>query len=225
MRIILLLVLLALVLTSCRFPGETSVVIIDTPSTNNDNLTPVIATEPADWSQHDSGDIQLRIRVPDGWQTYHTDAGIVLAEHMGSADSGGQLEGILIHIFVPDMRDFDMPDDEDVNLAWWVLNQVAHDPEHVGTALVSEPVAFEWDHHDAAYYLLNNNDNTVTLLLALGLPDSNKMVVCHVSAPVTHADRVRPLLPDLLDTLTVNDIALDASALDHLPDPLDFPLD
>lgn len=224
MRTIILLVFLALILTSCRFPEEPAVVIEDTQSINS-NLTQVNATEPSGWSQHDSDGIQLRIQVPDGWQTYHTDAGIVLAEHISSAESGGHLEGILIHVFVPDMNDFDIPDDEDVNMAWWVLNQVVHNPDYIGTALVSEPVAFEWDHHDAAYYLLNNNDNTVTMLLALGLPDTHKMVVSHISAPVTHADRVRPLLPDLLDTLTVNGIALDASALDHLPDPLAFPID
>lgn len=221
MRIVILLVFLALALVSCRFPSEPAIVIDKT----EDPATPTPTAESVVWTQYDSAGIQLRIRVPDGWQTYQTDAGIVLAEHIGSGENGGQLEGILIHIFVPHMDAFDIPDDADVNMAWWVLNQVVHDPDYVGTALVSEPVAFDWDHHDAAYYLLNNNDNTVTMLLALGMPDAHKMVVAHISAPVTHADRIRPLLPELLDTLTVNDVAVDASALNHLPDPLAFPLD
>ncbi len=176
------------------------------------------------WTLH-SGEVDLKIKVPRGWQTYNTRDGIVLNERMGSVEDGPTLRGILIHIFVPSTDEFDFPSDEEVNVAWAVLSQVVANRDYVGDALVSAPVAFDWDHHDAAYYLLNNRDSTVTLLLAMSLPRSHKLVVCHVSSPEGQAGRIRALLPELLESLTVNDISIRSSALDHLPDPLVFPID
>jgi hypothetical protein len=176
------------------------------------------------WSVYHNTEISLKIKVPSGWETFHTDAGIVLTERVGSVSSSVILEGILVHVFIPTTDEFTFPESDDVNVAWAILSQVVAMPEYVGSALVSDPVAFNWDHHDAAYYLLNNRNNTVTLLLALGLPGHN-LVVCHISSPVEQADRIRPLLPQLLESLTVNDQPIDATALHHLPDPLVFPVD
>jgi hypothetical protein len=133
------------------------------------------------------------------------------------------LDGVLVHIFIPNMSDFEYPESNDVNLAWAILNQVVSNPDYIGNALVSDPVAFEWDNYDAAYYLLNNRDETVTMLLALGMPERDKLVVCHVSVPDRQAARIRAVLPDLLATLTVDGHLIDAVALRDLPDPLVFP--
>jgi hypothetical protein len=176
------------------------------------------------WTQHHEGTIWLDIAVPEGWETYNTAAGIVLNEHADSIPNQ-PLRGFLVHIFVPHMGDFELPALGTANMAWYVLNQVISKRDYIGDALVSEPVAFEWDHHQAAYYLLNNRDGTVTMLLALALPDQSNMVVAHVSVPRDQADRIRPLLPDLLSTLTVDNQRIDASALRALPDPLIFPGD
>jgi hypothetical protein len=165
----------------------------------------------------------LKIQIPDRWQSYTTTDGIVLTEHIGTAETAGHLQGILLYIFVPHMDSF-VPPAEGVNGAWAVLKQVVSNPDYVGRALVSEPEAFEWDHHDAAYYLLNNRDGTLTLLLAMSLTQ-DKLVVAHISMPESHAARIRPLLPELLQTLTVNDVPVNAEALTHLPDPLVFPVD
>ncbi len=172
-----------------------------------------------DYAYHDGGDVHLKILVPDGWETFNTDAGIVLNEQVGATS----IDGVLVHIFLPNMNDFMYPDTSDVNLAWSILNQVVSNPDYIGNALVSDPVAFEWDAHDAAYYLLNNRDETVTMLLALGMPTQNSLVVCHVSAPNNQANRIRALLPELLKTLTLDGNLIDAEALESLPDPLVFP--
>ncbi len=177
----------------------------------------------AEWTTHDEGEYTLRIVVPSGWETYNTDDGIVLNEMIGANAPDTPLHGILIHVFVPDTENFRWPDDDGMNLAWYILKQVVHDPDYVGDALISEPVAFDWDQHDAAYYLLNNRDGTVTMLLALGMPDGRSLVVCHVSVPDDQAQRIREDLPDLLSTLTIDDQPLDAAALHTLPDPLVFP--
>lgn len=181
------------------------------------------AKRSAEWTTHDEGVYTLRIRVPSGWETYNTDDGIVLNEMIGANAPDTPLHGILLHVFVPDSEQFRWPDAADVNLAWYILNQVVHNPDYVGHARISEPVAFDWDHHDAAYYLLNNLDGTVTMLLALGMPDARGLVVCHVSVPVAQAQRIRQYLPELLATLTIDDQSLDDTALHKLPDPLVFP--
>ena len=177
------------------------------------------------WTHHDDGEVSLSIVVPKGWETYNTSAGIVLNEYMGSGAPGVPLRGFLIHIFVPYVKRLRMPEpDQQVNYAWYVLKQVVHDPDYVGDALVSEPVAFQWDQYDAAYYLLNNRDQTVTMLLALEIPDHTHMVVCHISVPEDQATRIRRLLPDLLSTLTIDDHLVGDDALHNLPDPLVFPV-
>lgn len=175
------------------------------------------------WTRHDEGDFKLSIVVPEGWETYNTEAGIVLNEHVGSSAPDTPLRGFLIHIFVPYADNFRMPLTDDMNMAWYVLKQVVHNREYVGDALVSEPVAFQWDIYDAAYYLLNNRNNSVTMLLALGMPDGHNLIVCHVSVPKDQAARIRSLLPELLNTLTIDDQRVDATALTNLPDPLVFP--
>jgi hypothetical protein len=62
------------------------------------------------------------------------------------------------------------------------------------------------------------------MLLAFGLPNREGMVVCHVSVPEAQSPRIREMLPDLLSTLTVNGVHIDASTLNELPDPLEFPV-
>ncbi len=187
-----------------------------------------IKTEPAkteQWTRHRGERVDLAIIVPDGWETYNTDAGIVLNQYVDTGALGMRLHGFLVHIFVPYIDHFTLPDSDDANMAWAVLKQVVSDPDYVGGAIVSEPVAFHWDQYQAAYYLLNNRDDTVTMLLALSLPDHSDLVVCHISAPEAQSQEIRPLLPVLLSSLTINDHRVDPSSLNDLPDPLIFPED
>ena len=219
--ILKLALLLALTLTACQ-------ALPDLPPTGDSADAPPATslTAPAQDGQiaYENGGITLRVKVPDGWQCYNTANGIVLTEHIGTAATAGHLQGILVYIFMPPMDGFELPTARGVNVAWAVLRQVISNPDYVGRALVSEPQAFDWDRHDAAYYLLNNRDGTLTLLLAMSLAPGRLMVV-HISVPESHGGRVRPLLPDLLQSLTVNDVPISADALRHLPDPLLFPTD
>ena len=219
-KLALLLMMMTLYLAACQ-------VVPDLPPASPPGASD--AAEPTaeahdGWATHENNGVTLSIQIPDGWQSYRTADGIVLSEYIGTAETAGHLQGILMYVFVPRMDIFELPTSDDVNLAWAVLKQVVHNPDYVGRALASEPQAFEWDHHDAAYYLLNNRDGTLTLLLAMGLP-GRKLLVSHISLPESHAARLRPLLPNLLATLTVNGEQIDPSALNHLPDPLVFPAD
>ncbi|MBZ0301307.1 MAG: hypothetical protein K8J31_16290 [Anaerolineae bacterium] len=207
--------LLLILLTACQvfsYPAQS----------NPPSVVDKRAASGEQWTRHNEGEVSLSIVVPRGWETYNTSVGIVLNEYIGGNAPDTPLNGFLIHIFIPHDKHFTLPDSDDVNMAWFVLNQVVTNPDYIGGALVSEPVAFEWDDYDAAYYLLNNRDQTVTMLLALALPDQN-LVVAHVSVPEAQAARIRALLPDLLGTLTVDGHHLNAAALSALPDPLVFP--
>lgn len=188
-------------------------------------LSPTMPAPPDGWAVHDGTGIRLKIKVPDGWDTYNTEVGIVLSEHMGTAETGGMLEGILIYVFVPQTDDFDLPEANNHNLAWAMLKRVVADRDYVGNALASEPQAFDWDGNEAAYYLLNNRDGTLTMLLAVELKTTHQMIVCHISMPEDHSERIRPLLPDILSSLTIDGVQMDDTALQELPDPLNFPVE
>jgi hypothetical protein len=217
MRISLGLLLVLTVMASCDSITGTSKVP-DTMAIKTQTATDEVWTRYFD-------NVDLAIVVPDGWETYNTDAGIVLNEYADTSSPDTTLRGILVHIFVPYLDRFSRPDSADANMAWWVLKQVVSDSDYVGDALVSEPVAFTWDQYDAAYYLLNNRNETVTMLLALVLPDKSNLVVCHISAPEDQSPRIRSMLPAILSSLRVNGTAVDPLSLDNLPDPLEFPDD
>jgi len=212
----LLVLFIALNLAGCKLDNQPTAVITQTP-----DVSPI----PSDtWAVLDTTGINLKVKIPTGWEMDNTDSGIILTEHMGKPETGGILEGIVVYIFIPPLDEFPVNQTEDTNVAWQIMKQIIKNPDYVGNALVSEPVAFDWDRHDAAYYLLNNRDGTVTLLLAIGLGDDQRLAVFHISLPEDQADRLRPMLPELLGSLTIDDIAVDVSALRQLPDPLVFPV-
>ena len=195
------------------------------PPTPEPTTMPTMPAPPDGWATHDGTGIRLKIKVPQGWDTYNTESGIVLSEHMGTAETGGTLEGVLVYVFVPRTEQFQLPNPMTNNLAWVMLKKVVSNHDYVGNALASEPQAFLWDGNEAAYYLLNNRDGTLTILLAVEMTVTHQLIVCHISMPDSDAKMIRPLLPEVLSTLTIDGRQLDHAALQELPDPLDFPID
>lgn len=173
------------------------------------------------WLETEMNGVSLGLWTPEGWEADLSD-GLVLAEH--SVSSRGKYEdGILIYCFVPPMDEFQVSA-SDANYAWAVLKQVVKMPSHTGIDVsVSEPTGFDWETFPAAYYLLTTGDGVRALVLALGLPNPKKLVVCNVSVPMAQADRIRQLLPNVLDGFVVDGTTLHGAALDVLPDPLPFP--
>lgn len=169
------------------------------------------------------GGVSLSIPRPIGWETYQTDFGIVLTEHIVSVATGGALDGLLVHIFAPPMHNIPVAVVDNSNAAWETLRRIIADPAFIGSAAVSEPAPFIWSACDAAYYLLNNGDGNVSIVIGLILPQTRTMITISASAPGAQSERLRRLLPLLLDDVTINGLALDGAHLDALPDPLDFP--
>lgn len=182
-----------------------------TPITGNTNV----------WEQVDVKGVHLGIQIPDGWEAQETDDGLLIAEHFGTIESNSA--GMLIYLFVHSLDGFQLPASTDANVAWSALEQISKKREYIGDALVSAPAGFNWDGQDAAYYLLNDGDGNLSMLIAVAISTPQRLVVCRFSSPASQADQIRDLLPILLGTLSINGITMDMNALDGLPDPLQFP--
>jgi hypothetical protein len=221
MRIFLLLV--AAMLAGCRgsfplgqidSPSELLYNRIQTPAAENVRNGKVTVT---------IGDVNLVMDYPAEWELFTTEHGVVLAEHIGSIALDDQLGGLLLYVMVPPLQDFTLPTAESQNQALTILHDITGSAEYIGSATATEPVGFQWSGHEAAYYLINNGEGSLSLVLGVYLAEEEKFIACSMSAPVGQAERIRELLPVLLDGLTINGTTLDNAALLRLPDPLDFP--
>ena len=210
------LIAAALLFAACQptVPTETST---ETPATPQSD-----SGQDSQWLQTEINGVSLGMWTPGGWETDLSD-GLALAEHTVSTNS--MIEGgMLINVFVPPIDEFDIGEDDD-NVAWAVLQQVVKMPSHIGSdAAISDPAGFDWDQYGAAYYLMSSGDGIKALVLALAFSKTPpKVIVCNVSVPSSQANRIRAMLPTLLDGLTINGRIFDGESLGVLPDPLPFP--
>jgi hypothetical protein len=170
------------------------------------------------------GNIHLSLPYPQNWESYTTEYGIVLAEYLGSVATEGQLGGILIHLFVPPLDGFDLPIADESNRALVILREILTHPDYVGNATVSEPLPFIWDGWECAYYLMDNGEGNLTIVIGILDPAIDKLVTVSVSAPAEDEARIRPNLAMLLDNLVINNHNLAGDVLERiLPNPLVFP--
>ncbi|MEO8608479.1 MAG: hypothetical protein ABI690_11380 [Chloroflexota bacterium] len=175
----------------------------------------------SDWEQVDVKGVRLGIQIPDGWEAQETDDGVLIAEHFGTIESNSA--GMMIYLFVHSLDGFQLPASTHANIAWAALEQISKQREYIGDALVSAPAGFDWNGQDAAYYLLNDGDGNLSMLIAVALSAPQRLVVCRFISPASQADKIRAMLPDVLGTLSINGITMDMDALHELPDPLQFP--
>ncbi len=225
------LLLIALCLGACQnidipMPTPTPVATIVTSSTtlsagNIPELTEIAsANRPKTWVETTINGIQVGCWIPATWQVDDYD-GLVMVDAATDAD-----KSMLIYVFAPATQDFAFPTSEaGTSYALEVLRQVVQMPVHIGADMaLSEPVAFAWGDHDAAYYLLTSDDGVHALVLAITVPGEHKLVVLNISLSAQVAGTMRDKLPDLLDGLTINGVRLTGASLSALPDPLNFPV-
>jgi hypothetical protein len=197
---------------------------VEATSTAQNTPEATVTTENvAQWEQVAVNGVQLAIEIPHGWDVQRTGDGLLIAEYFSTIEAGTMPKGMQIHLFVHSLDGFKLPDSHDTNVAWAVLEQIIDKPEYIGNASVSAPTGFEWDGHDAAYYLLNNNDGNLSVLVAVALLSPKRLVVCNFSSPAQQADGIRAMLPQILSSLTIDGVRMDIAALHNLPDPLHFP--
>jgi hypothetical protein len=127
------------------------------------------------------------------------------------------------YIFVHAVRDFPKPVDSQSHPARHILQQIISQPALMGDSAVSDPQPFIWDGNDAAYYLVNDTNENVSLVMAVVIANESQLVAINISCPSDRAASIREALPDLLADLWVNGALMSTSAMDALPDPLVFP--
>lgn len=218
MKMIVIICVLLIIITGC------------VPSSEPDDGARVIATQPPTPTTTSElvtltlEDITLTLPYPKQWETYTTEYGVVLAEYLGSVATEGQLGGILIHLFVPPLAEMDLPISQSDNRAMTILREIIAHPNYVGTATVSDLRPFVWDGLDCAYYLMDNGEGNLTIVIGIFDATSNKLVTVSMSAPQEQQERIRTALPILLDDLVINHQQLSGTTLDALlPTPLIFP--
>jgi hypothetical protein len=205
--IILVVVAILIQMASPAAPSQS--LIITTPE------SPV-----ANWIETDAQGVKLGINVPPGWHGRKTDAGILIAQRPNKPNTSG----MQAHMFVRSMTEFQLPVPSQTNEAWSVLKQVADNKRYTGGALVSEPYGFDWGGHDAAYYLLNDGDQHVMLVMAMMTQTLDQLITFNISSSWGDGDTIRDFLPDYLSACSINGQQVDSSAVEHLPDPLMFPV-
>jgi len=186
-------------------------------------ITPTPDAAPQ-WIEADVNHVSVGVWQPSGW-SMDNDDGLLLAEHAMSIGTGEPLGGAMIHIFVPEVAHLEIAPSAEGNFAMSVLQQVATNPEHIGSDVaVSEPTPFRWGAHEAAYYLITSAQGFRSMVLGISLPnDHERLVVINVTMPTDQSDHMRQMLPRVLHELTINGVALNSAALGVLPDPLVFP--
>lgn len=216
-----LFVLLMLLPACAHWEATPTPITSDTENVDISSVIPV-NTEPR-WLETTIDGVKMGIMTPSGWFAEAMD-GLMIAEHISPVEGGPPAAGILVYIFAPPLDEFTLPGEGADNFALLVLRQVIQMPTHVGTDVsVSEPVAFRWGDHDAAYYLLTGADGTRTMVIGLAVPELERLVVANVSVPGQRESALREALPRVLNRLEVNGVVFDGSGLNVLPDPLPFP--
>lgn len=220
MKMIIVISLIIIVLSGCASLPEQDEAL----SVTLTNSSPIVEETHLPTVNLTIGEISLTLPYPQNWESYTTEYGIVLAEYLGSVATEGQLSGILIHLFVPPLDGFNLTVSEESNRALVILREILTHPDYVGDATVSEPYPFMWDDWECAYYLMDNGEGNLTIVIGILDPVVNKLVTVSVSAPLSDEAQIRASLPHLLDNLAINNHVLSGDVLERvLPNPLVFP--
>lgn len=174
------------------------------------------------------GAVPVSIVKPDGWTTVVNDDSMALMQHNPSLATGVSSpdSGIIITLFTPNLDDMQVPPApaDEHNQALWMLRHVVDMPTVIGlNAVASSPVAFDWNGHPAAYYLLTGQMDKRAIVLAVSLNDG-PLTGINISMPETHLADAHSLLSEVFVDFTVDGVLLGGDALNVLPNPLIFPV-
>lgn len=202
-------------IVACDRTSETPESLLATPT---NTTTPTTKTIGATLSG-----VQIAVGIPEGWNGRKMDGGILIAEQRGSMQHNGKLLGMQIYVFVHSISSFPLDVTTDAHPAQSILERIVTQPAMVGDSAVTHPETFTWDGKDAAYYLLNDKNKNVSLVMAVMMEDQAQLVAINISCPRSQAESIRDALPELLDELWVNNALMSTTILEALPDPLVFP--
>ena len=159
-------------------------------------------------------DISLRLHTLMGWRGYVEREHIIITKHENDPQNTAKLT---INIWIPDIT---VPDGTNVLDALRVITGRMRSNPHIA---ISEPLRVSWSAHEAAYYLLNDGADRMSLIMVIQLPDQMGMVALNISNIHSDMQQLRTLLVQLFEHFAVNDVVLGADVFHHLPDILDLP--
>lgn len=177
---------------------------------------------PDEWVKFDFGEVVIRLQKLADWEVYQTDYHLIMTEGNDPFRSEGQLNGLLVHMWVPTSSNLEVTGDVEAETIASILEKIVSKPAYVGVASYHHPIAFDWGGHDAAYYTLATVNGNISLVIAFKVADEHFIAV-NISAPRGHEQRIRDLLPQIFEAFYINEHQLDPAALNLLPSPLEFP--
>jgi len=169
-------------------------------------------------------DVTIELQQLPGWDVYVKTANrLIMAEGDDPFRTSGGLKGMLVNIWVPSLSNINVEYDLEEHSIAQVLNLVLRTSDVDESAIVGDPIPFEWAGHDAAYYTLTNKNGNLSLIMALQVAD-NHFIAVNLSAPHGHGSRIRDTLPDIFNPFHINGKNLANDALLELPSPMEFPV-
>lgn len=154
-------------------------------------------------------DVEIGLQSPDSWHAYVTDENIVLICDDDKA------ENMVINIWIPG---FDMSDDVSFTD---VVNDIASNIESEHELHVTRPTTITWGGHDAAYFLLANEDSATMILVVHVANDT--VIAFNIRGLDSDFSALRPHLSEIFDAITINDVMPGSDILVEIPDTLMLP--
>jgi hypothetical protein len=198
MRVLIAFVLFFIILSACS-PGRASDAL-PVPS------EAVLALQ--------SDDLYLSLQTLAGWHGYVERNHIILRQY---GDALHAARNMTINIWIPDTPV--LSETGLMDALRLVTGRMRSNPR----IAISEPVRMEWSSHDAAYYLLNDGADRMSLIMALKIPDAQRMVALNISDVPADTRQIRTLLGQLFAQFTVNGVLLGADGFERLPETLHLP--
>jgi len=153
--------------------------------------TPTLApTETADFTIDKT---HISLMMLPGWRAYTDEAHIILARQ----SAPDEVSDVVVTIWQPNL---DLTDDSLITALSTITTRLRRDNQTV----TSNPVPFQWAGHDAAHYVIDTGDDTVTLIMALRLAD-DQIVAINVNGVDRELSFVQETLPRLFAQFRVQD--------------------
>ncbi len=185
----------------------------------------IVTPTPEEASEHlsiEKNNVSVTMETLPGWNAYTTAKHqLVLSEHPQPVRESGIYNGISLHIWLPEMQ---QPVTAGTpNTLSDMLRRIIQTTRTGTQAAISDPQTFEWAGNEAAFYLLNNGDENVSMIVAVRLPDEAGYLALNASTSMQDSSRLPETLPQILASLRVNDVALGNAGLETLPQVLSVP--
>jgi len=175
---------------------------------------PLATVDATDYPSLTVGDLNIRIDSPPSWEFYADSNHLVLTEHdTPVSNDNTSLNGAVINIWLPKVTNGEDGEPHSMHDMLTSITQNLHDHDQ----LTSDLIPFEWQSHNAIYYVLNSGDGNATFITIIELPQTETHFL-GINASIAYEDweRLEDVLPDLLASLRVNDVIFDGDTIEDI---------